>query len=51
VNTAVTAVRKKKNFAGVVPAVFRSVKNALKKINGASVMVLPGFAPIVNVFV
>jgi hypothetical protein len=48
-STAVIAAKRKKNSAGVVPVDFKSAKNALKRTNGGSVMVLPGFAQIVNV--
>lgn len=51
VNINVTVVEKKKNFAGVAPAVFKSAKSALKKISGGLAMGLPGSVPIVNVFV
>jgi len=37
-----------RNFAGVVPVDFKFVKTVLRKINGVSVMGLPGFVPIVN---
>ncbi len=44
----VTAANRNKNFAGAVPVVFKSVKSALKRINGESAMDLPGSVLIVN---
>jgi len=41
-NIAVIAAGRKKSSAGAVPVVFRSAKNALRKINGALVTVRPG---------
>lgn len=47
-NIVATAVRKKKNSAGVVLAAFRFAKNVLKKTNGALAMDPPGSALTVN---
>ena len=47
-NTNAIAVKKKNNFAGVVPADFKFVTIASKRIGGGSAMVQLGFAPIVN---
>jgi len=48
VNISVTVAKRKKNSAGVAPAVFRSVTTASKRINGGSAMAPPGFVLIAN---
>lgn len=48
VSIDVIAVMKNRSFAGAVLVDSRFVKSVLKKINGVSAMVLPGFARIAN---